>query len=66
MSLADTHAVLEGKATDGVGWRIEIVSTRGNVFGAKNDVVSQTFRANTEDDARLWVDAINKYAYPTW
>ena len=66
MSLADTHAVLEGKAPDGAGWRIEIVSTRGNAFGTRNDVVSQTFRATTEEDARQWVEAINKYAYPTW
>ena len=66
MSLADTHAVVEGKAALGGGWTFELVTNRGNVFGGKADVVSQTFRAATEEEAKQWVEAINRYSYPSF
>ena len=62
MSLADVHAVVEGKGGGG-GWNIDLHLTRGGGVG-RSEVVS-SFRAASEEDAKLWVEAIMKYSYPT-
>ena len=63
LSLADTHAVLEGKAAMGGGWNIDLHFTRGG--GAGRSELIGSFRAATEEEAKQWVDVMNKYAYPT-